>query len=200
MGTRGLTVVIQDGTHKVAQYGQWDHYPTGQGADAVAILQTDDAIENIRKALTRFVSQEEHQALYDEVLPEAAGSDWLTPEQANKFNAAHPQFSRDNGAKILGLVADAGAAGTTLALSDQIEFAKDSLFCEWAYVVDLDQNRFEIYKGFQQEPHTEGRFASYEQDRGYFPVRLIKSYPLDALPSKDDLAAVEKEAYPDDED
>ena len=31
MGTRNLTVVFMDGEYKVAQYGQWDGYPEGQG-------------------------------------------------------------------------------------------------------------------------------------------------------------------------
>lgn len=31
MGTRNLTAVYLDGQYKVAQYGQWDGYPEGQG-------------------------------------------------------------------------------------------------------------------------------------------------------------------------
>lgn len=31
MGTRNLTMVMVDGVYKVAQYGQWDGYPSGQG-------------------------------------------------------------------------------------------------------------------------------------------------------------------------
>jgi len=38
MGTRNLTMVISDGKTKIAQYGQWDGYPSGQGADILAFL------------------------------------------------------------------------------------------------------------------------------------------------------------------
>ena len=39
MGTRGLTKVIdKDGITKVAQYGQWDHYPEGQGVKILYCL------------------------------------------------------------------------------------------------------------------------------------------------------------------
>ena len=31
MGTRNLTMVIQDQQTRIAQYGQWDGFPDGQG-------------------------------------------------------------------------------------------------------------------------------------------------------------------------
>ena len=39
MGTRNLTMVISNGKTKVAQYGQWDGYPDGQGMTALSTLK-----------------------------------------------------------------------------------------------------------------------------------------------------------------
>lgn len=38
MGTRHLIEVVVDGQIKVAQYGQWDGYPSGQGVDVLKFL------------------------------------------------------------------------------------------------------------------------------------------------------------------
>ena len=41
MGTRHLIIVKSEGKTKVAQYGQWDGYPTGQGKDIAIFLHSD---------------------------------------------------------------------------------------------------------------------------------------------------------------
>ena len=38
MGTRHITTVVAEGEFVVAQYGQWDGYPTGAGNDIVASI------------------------------------------------------------------------------------------------------------------------------------------------------------------
>lgn len=67
--------------------------------------------------------------------------------------------------------------------SDATRFFKDSLFCEWGYVVDLDEQVLEVYRGFQEEPHNLGRFASPERSGGYYPVALVRSFPFNKLPT-----------------
>lgn len=42
MGTRHFIGVKQNGEFKVAQYGQWDGYPSGQGANVLKFLQNVD--------------------------------------------------------------------------------------------------------------------------------------------------------------
>jgi hypothetical protein len=70
------------------------------------------------------------------------------------------------------------------------DFAADSLFCEWAYVVDLDAQQLEAYKGFQKEKHDRGRFAGMEPKRSprtkaveYYPIAKFAEWKFDALPA-----------------
>lgn len=39
MGTRHLTCVVKNNEYKVAQYGQWDGYPSGQGVNILNFLK-----------------------------------------------------------------------------------------------------------------------------------------------------------------
>ena len=38
MGTRHMIGVVSDGKYRVAQYGQWDGYPSGQGVGILEFL------------------------------------------------------------------------------------------------------------------------------------------------------------------
>ena len=49
MGTRNLTTVIKNSETKVAQYGQWDGYPGGQGLTALKFLLKTDLSEFSKK-------------------------------------------------------------------------------------------------------------------------------------------------------
>ena len=52
MGTRNLTMVLLDDKIVVAQYCQWDGYPSGQGETVVKFIQNmnkEKFIEQLRK-------------------------------------------------------------------------------------------------------------------------------------------------------
>lgn len=73
---------------------------------------------------------------------------------------------------------------------EMYNFVADSLFCEYAYVIDLDKNTFEVYEGFIKTPLSEeDRFCFLQErrrDETYYPVKLVKSYALNSLPSEEE--------------
>lgn len=109
------------------------------------------------------------------------------------LNKEYPYASRDMGGKILQYVYD---LTNPIKLFNKYDFAADSLFCEYAYVVDLDKNKFEVYQGFNHEPLTpKDRFYSLTDEKEiqkdsmhresrekYYPVKLLVSMNLKKLP------------------
>jgi len=62
---------------------------------------------------------------------------------------------------------------------------RDSLFCEYGYLLDLDQAEpvFEAYKGFRTLPPTGGQWKGEPVVNGCAPVELIEAVPLWSLPA-----------------
>ena len=73
-----------------------------------------------------------------------------------------------------------------IILKNSINFAKNSLYCEWAYVIDLDKDVFEIYKGANLLNLSENERFFFLQDKNekYKPIKLIKNYSFKNLPNQ----------------
>lgn len=194
MGTRNLTLIVADGAFKIAQYCQWDGYPGGQGADALEFLRTGFDREKFLAGLAHAFepTDEQRNAMWKKVGVDIVKTNGMVPfDKSKKFVEIFPTLHRDTGAKILPLIQ---AATEPFPVDLATGFAGDSLFCEWAYVIDLDQNVFEVYEGFNKVPTpADSRFPSgadwLEKTDNYEPVALKKSYPLDALPDLDTFLA-----------
>lgn len=186
MGTRHLIAVQLDGDYKIAQYGQWDGYPDGQGLTVLNFLKTAN-LEAFRDKLrkTRFATEDEINQFWVNAGANP-DSDFVSMDVANKVKQTHPEVSRDTGARILEVVLSTPFS-EQLLLSDHREFAQDGLFCEWAYVIDLDAGKLEVYTGFHKEDVTEGRFQGKTNPdmSGYGPIQLQKTYDLDDLPDEE---------------
>jgi len=191
MGTRHIIAVQSKGDYKIAQYGQWDGYPSGQGVSVLAFLKDEKKVQKLKKNLakTRFLDEKKKDkaflAAYNKNAPEWSNQpDNRTPEQIHWFNT---YMTRNLGAKILTSVAN--SKDKEILLRNELPFVADSLFCEWAYVIDFDAGTFEVYHGFQKSPPPKGdRFAgmkSEENGSEYFPIALAKKYKLSKLPSKE---------------
>lgn len=204
MGTRNLVCAVIDGDYKIAQYGQWDGYPEGQGVTVLNFLNGIVGSEREERFLAklrqcRWATDKELREI-EKAAGIKEGEEWISTEQAEARKKIAPQLSRDTGGAVLALV-DNSEGG--LPLVNSIEFAGDSLFCEWAYVADFDRRVLEVYRGFNEEPTGDDtRFPSSKfgvEDRKkteeriaregpsefvsvYHPIKMLAEFPFNGLP------------------
>jgi hypothetical protein len=203
MGTRNLTCVYHENKYKVAQYGQWDGYPSGQGVTILSFLKKVNIkkfIEKLKKV--RFIDKYDSKDKtfleeYNKNCPQWSNQpDNRTSEQKEWFST---YASRDIGGKILSNILE--SKDEEIFLDNEILFAEDSLFCEYAYIIDLDKNVLEVYRGFNKNPLSkEERFYNDNVKNGeYFSIKLWKTFDLNKLPSKEEFLK-ELEEVEDNED
>jgi hypothetical protein len=189
MGTRGVIGFVVDGEAKIT-YNHWDSYPDGIGLDVLNWLRSLDTEVQLAEAADQaralFAVDEDAKPTAEELKRYAryhdkhvsAGDDWY----------ALLRETQGKPAEIL-------RAG---AYSDAKDFPRDSLFCEWGWIVDFDAGTFEAYKGFQNECPTKGRWADMEpaekdyrasDGSKYWPIQRLAVWSLSALPSDEEFFA-----------
>lgn len=197
MGTRHLICVFYRSRFVVAQYGQWDGYPEGQGMKVLAFLRSTDNIDKFKQGLEHAYTptdaevEEVSQAiakLEREYLDTAVAAGVAPPakELSERTQALCPSLSRDTSAEILEVVANA-TAGAPVPIRLGLEFIHDGLFCEWAYVVDLDAEVLEVFNSIEEE--HEGSSQRFKDVPGAVKNEvpsLVKAYAFAELPATDD--------------
>jgi hypothetical protein len=195
MGTRNLTVLVSEGEIKIAQYGQWDGYPDYMGINILKFLREFD-VEIMKKQVKNVTFVDENkQKEIDLYLKEIGSTNgYLNNEQSDLYNEKYKFLNRSIGSDILEMVYDE-EYNKPMLLNNSITFSGDSLFCEWAYVIDLDKNLFEVYEGFNKNELNENdRFFKYTiENEEYRPIKLKKEFPLNVLPSDEEFLTYFKE-------
>ena len=142
MGTRGITEVTYNDKIVVSQYGQWDHYPSGQGITILNFLRDQDNIEKLKNSfelhLTYEASDEELKKIYANYFREDGMG---TFEDGERFSKDYPSLTRDTGGSILYVIANAKTNELVPLVLDK-EFRNDDLFCEGIYEINLDNETF----------------------------------------------------------
>jgi hypothetical protein len=197
MGTRHLVCVADGGEYKVAQYGQFDGYPDGVGLHILRFVRWEDNLKQLKEGLKylRWATEEDYQRVKKECGLDDTG--WMNMDQAEVFGKHFPELARETSSEILEMIVENAMRQRPkqIAIQDSIDFAGDSLFCEWAYVIDFDKGTLEVYKGFNQDPeaYRGQRFENAplnewksHSGNNYYPIVLAKTYFLDTLPSDDE--------------
>jgi len=189
MGTRGIMGIRIDGQDKL-NYNHFDSYPSYLGVNMARDVK--DILAN-------------------------SGIDWFKEKARALKMVDHNSNSKPSKKEIENLkqYADLNVSDRTYKewyvllrnlqgelkqtleagyMIDDHGFIRDSLFCEWAYIVNLDEMTFEVYVGFQKKRHNKGRYAKLPPDPGtpdggmftkqtvYYPCALVATYPLESIP------------------
>jgi hypothetical protein len=189
MGTRHLIIVKKDNEIKVAQYGQWDGYPSGQGVDVLKFLRNKKRIKRLSNKLkiVRFYDEEGKDKKFIDGYNKRCGNgfkenDKRTDEDKKWFET---YLSRDLSTNVLYNIME--SKDKEILLANQYDFGRESLFCEWAYLIDLDSKTLEVFEGYNKNKKAQDKRFFVEQgldsEGNYFGVRLVKTYNFDILPT-----------------
>jgi hypothetical protein len=147
MGTRNLTIVKLNGMVKLSKYCQWDGYPNGQGQGQTVLAFIRDTLDldKFKKAVDAlsYVTQKQIDERWVECGAEPNTS-LVNMEVSQKMSEKYPQLQRDMGATILEEVQN---GNVTEVEEPDTSFLEDTLFCEWAYELDLDEEVLYVYNG-----------------------------------------------------
>lgn len=183
MGTRGAIGFYRDGRTK-ATYNHFDSYPDVTGAEMVeyckrfTVDQMKDVFDRLYLVSSRAHPSEEECEKFKSFADVSVGD---VRVGASLENIEWYQLLRD----MQGTLKHYHMMDGYLAMIDGSKFLQDSLFCEYAYIVNLDDEALEFYVGFQKEPDDNRYQPEEPDDQGYWGVKLVDVYPLKDLVIED---------------
>lgn len=187
MSTRGAIGIRSNGKDFIG-YNHFDSYPSGLGltvlADCRKLAKLAPATIRRKLAKLKLVTS----AMVPSIDDQKALAKWTDLEVSGRSKQDWYCLTR----KAQGSILETFRCGYVVG---NAQFLADSLFCEWAYIVNFDDRTLEVYKGFNPSPRAKGRYAALQRERGgeYYGVALVKTYPLDNLPTDDKFLKDNKE-------
>jgi hypothetical protein len=176
-------------TEVASLFHQYDGYPEGYGQEILRFLLEPGNIELLKEGLRYITTLTDVgiEEIYDTVRQEVESGPYaenmsvhhiatvVDQEVASRW----PSLSYDAGAKILEIVTQ-GTAEKRVFIVQKLGITDDY---EWAYVVDLDQNTFEVFGGFEsKEKAPTTRFNNVGGSEDPVPA-LIKTFSFSQLPT-----------------
>ena len=190
MSTRGLYGIRKNGVDKCT-YNHSDSYPSWLGRKVLEFC-ANNTIENLEKFFNKIELVDESSkpteeqikkcveaGYYSGVVSTKSVDDWYCLLRNLQGNFDEYQDLIDND------------EAKTIFMTDCISFIKDSLFCEYAYIINLDDEVLEFYEGYQKEAQKGNRYGETEED-GYYPCKLVFAISLDEIIEADIDSMVEQ--------
>lgn len=190
MSTRGLYGIRKNGIDKCT-YNHSDSYPSWLGRKVLKFC-ANNTIDDLKKIFDKIelvdesIKPTEEQikkcvdaGYYNRTVSTQSVDDWycLLRHLQGNFDEYQDLINNDK--------------EKTIFMTDGISFIKDSLFCEYAYIINLDDEVLEFYEGFQKEAQKGNRYGETEED-GYYPCKLVFTISLNEIIETDINSMVEQ--------
>lgn len=154
MGTRGTYGYRKNKQDKL-MYNHYDSYPEGLGQNMLEYIKmySNKEINDICDSI-KFVENDKNFQIQQEM--------------KGKIQSREVYLSSFH-------------EDSTILMPEDNGFIKDSLFCEWGYIVNLDTECLEVWRGFQIVSQKGNRYGRKKNSDGYYPCRLMAEIPFDDL-------------------
>lgn len=171
MSTNGVYGFYKNGINKLT-YNHSDSYPSYLGDNIVSFINKS-SFDEMNDIFDRIILVDQDEPASDKAIRECHQYCNISVSNGDIANwycllrgTQGDLFAYKNGLRYM---------------IDSQEFIKYSLFCEWGYIINLDTNMLEIYKGGQKTPQN-NRYIIDTPFEGYYNCKLLKEMPLNAIP------------------
>jgi hypothetical protein len=194
MSTRGAIGFVANGKWYVT-YNHSDSYPSELGMNVLEFCKSVTDWNGLKERVTHITLVDENSPVPPDLL-----------EKYSCYGVTHFCGVSVNGGReddwynLLrdlrhGRILYEIYVGNVEHMLDNHMFLAESLFCEWAYIIDLDEMVLHVYKGLNEvcqketplppdiDPTKNGfdRWGKQEGDE-FYPVKLLYDYSLTKLP------------------
>jgi len=169
MSTRGAIGFYRNGEHKVT-YNHSDSYPDGLGKKMLEYLN-EFSIEELNNHFNSIELVNENEVPTAEQIERC--------EQSCSVDLDVGEQTVDDWYCLLqNAQGDLSCYSAIGFMINNKAFLHDGLFCEYAYIINLDDNTLEFYEGYQKSKPI-GRYMDIEPNvNGCYAVGLIKETPI----------------------
>ena len=175
-GTRGAYGFFSNTKVKLT-YNHFDSMPEALGKEIVAFIrkvESEKGWNKLRIAVDGATMVDENAKMTEAEAKRYFPKKKSFPKLPTWYEALHPY--------MLGKILHALYDGSVSHMTDSKDFPKNSNFCDYCYVIDLNTMTFDVYIGQQKKPDPNSYFGDTKNAEGFYPVRFVATWYLDAIP------------------
>jgi len=158
-------------------YNHFDSFPEGLGREIVAFIrkvEEDKGWATLRFKVDDLVMVDENAKMTEDEARKYFPRKKSFPKLPTWYEAIH---NYQNG-KILPAI----MSGEVNHMTDAKTLPKNSMFCHFVYIIDLNEMSFDVYIGQQKNADNNSYFGKDKNDEGYYPCKFVATWNLSDIP------------------